>query len=255
MSTYAVLDLRELPWNSIKYHPVAGFELIKATYTRRVIKFDFTPAGEEKPITLFAKQMRIRRWRQVLSSLLRKSKAHREWELGYKLLSLGFDTPQPVIYAEEKAGWHLKASYIVLIGVMGKQPADVLIKQSNTIKRRQFLKVLALYLAKLHQQGVYHDDFSGAHLYLPPIDTGLTINSVTVIDLDNARVYGNSVRQWNRAKNVFQFLRSIPALTRAEKLRFLVHYFQNARINKTRWHRFIKLVNIISMLKQEKRPF
>ncbi len=255
LANYSSLDLRDLPWNSLKHHPVTGFELIKSSYTRRVIKLDFTPAGKQKSVTLFAKQMRIRRLRQVLSSLLRKSKAHREWELGYQLLTLGFDTPQPVIYAEEKTGWRLKASYTVLTGVIEKQPATTLIKHSHPNKRRQLLKVLALYLAKLHQHGVYHDDCSGAHLYLPPADTELTIDSVTVIDLDNARIFNNSPGLWKRAKNVFQLLRSIPSLNRYEKLRFFIHYCRSAQIKKKRWHAFIKLVNIIAILKHEKRPF
>lgn len=255
LATYSSLDLREFPWNSLKDHPVSGFELIKASYTRRVIKFNFTPAGEQKSITLFAKQMRIRRLRQVLSSLLRKSKAHREWELGFKLLALGFDTPLPVIYAEEKTGWRLKASYIVLTGVTGKQPATILIKNSNSTRRKQLLKILALYLAKLHQQGVYHDDCSGAHLYLPPTDSDLTIDSVTVIDLDNACIFNKPPGLWKRAKNVFQLLRSIPSLNHSEKLRFFIHYCKSARIYKKLWQAFIKLVNIIAMLKQEKRPF
>lgn len=253
---FAALDLRKIPWDELKKHPIPGYELIKSSHTRRVIKFEFTPPGAEKPIPLYAKRMKIRRWRQILGSLFRETKAEREWHLGNELRSMGFDTPLAVIYAEEKSGLCFKASYIVLSEVREKFPASSLLKDIRTSSgRKNLLKILAQYLAKMHQQGFYHDDCNSKHFFLSVPNQNPERAAVAIIDLDNARLSGTPLGCWWRAKNIFQFLRSISSLTHREKLRFIIHYLYAGQIEHSAWRKFIKLANVIAFLKGASRIF
>ncbi|MCD6384782.1 hypothetical protein J7M23_03300 [Candidatus Sumerlaeota bacterium] len=250
LAEFSFLDLTKIPWDAIKRQEFPGYELIKSSHTRRVIKVTTTPPGRAQPIELYAKRMRIRRWRQRIASLLVSSKARREWEYGHQLRASGIDTPLPVIVAEEKKGMWLQASYLVLTAVKGKMPFNTLLKEKcRNTERNRLLKNSAQFIALLHSKGLYHDDLSSEHIFFPYSEDAISLDAITIIDLDNARLFRHPVRQWKRAKNVFQFLRSLSMLSRTQRMRFLIWYLQSAKIKRNRWHFFIYMVNFISKLK------
>ena len=256
LAGFQALDLTKIPWDRIKRERVPGFELIKSSHTRRVIKMSFTPEGESKPALLFAKRMRVRRLRQQLGSLFAVSKGKREWILGHRVRSRGIDTPLPVLFAEERRGSRLKASYVVLVSVEGQQSVHDLLSQTHTSSRKSNLMMRsAQFLATLHQKGIYHDDFSCDHLFMPDSSGVTAPEQPALIDLDNAAVCPSPPGTWKRAKNVFQFLRSAPPISFFQKIRFLISYLRVAGIKRSRWRRYPALVNIIARLKKESPVF
>lgn len=255
LAEFAFLDLRKIPWDAIKRQDFPGYELIKASHTRRVIKLALKPpgaAGTEPPVELYAKRMSVRRWRQRLASLFVPSKAYREWEYAHRLRASGIDTPLPVIVAEEKEGLWLRASYIVLIALKGKKSVKALLKEKNrgSTAQNRLLKSSAQFIALLHSKGIYHDDLSSDHIFLPDSEETTSLDTVSIIDLDNARLLRHPPGQWKRAKNVFQFLRSLRSvLSQSQRLRFLIWYFQSAKIKRSRWRLFTYAINLIARLK------
>lgn len=256
ISPYCNLDIRRIPWDRIKRENIAGFELVKSSHTRRVIKMTFTPEGALEPVNLYAKRMRIRRGRQRIGSLFARSKGRREWRMGHRIRAVGIDTPLPVLYAEERKGLWLRASYVVLTAAEGKCSALALLNKIESAGvRAKILKTSAQFMALVHQKGIYHDDFSSEHIFLPEEGNAYTPEQGTLIDLDNSTLSHTPPGMWKRSKNLFQFLRSVPSLTRREKLRFLVGYYKAGAIKQSAIRRYIFMINVIARIKGEAKIF
>ena len=256
MADYASLDLRNIPWNDIKYKNCPGYEIIKSSHTRRVIRFTFMPKNSIPEVVLYAKRMRIRSLKRTFGSIFVSSKACREWILGHKLRAMNIITPLPVIYAERHKGLALQESFLVVTAIEDmcslyeryqKCPDDAL--------KQRLLCAGAAFLASLHSHGIYHDDFCTEHIFVPLADTAIRNDAFGIIDLDNARIYSRPVPIWKRAMNVFQFLRSIRMLSLEQRHTFIYDYFQAAAMGKQASRICLKLVNLIARLKKEEPIF
>jgi hypothetical protein len=246
-------DLAAIPWDEIKVRPDLAHQLAKTSRTRRVVRVEFAPprAGARG---FFVKRVLIRSWRKRLGCLVAASKAKQEWEAGFRLLSLGFATPRPVIFAEHWRGPWLAANYIATEEIRG---AVALRHEIERVRgdgqgRRRLFEQLAHWLWGAHRSGFYHDDCSTQHIFVarPPDgaaergerrDPTVKEGSAGVapaegerlfwfIDLDNCRFYGKPIPWRRRVKNLFQLLRSIPPrwATRTDRLRFIRAYLEAA---------------------------
>ena len=117
---YETLDLFKIPWDEIKKKQFPGYELVKASHTRRVIKMQFSPGGTGDLVTLYLKRMRVRKLRRAVGCLFTDSKGCGEWNLGYRVRKHNILTPLPVIYAERRAYGILRESYVALTALEGK---------------------------------------------------------------------------------------------------------------------------------------
>lgn len=256
LTEFANLDLTNIPWNHIKYKTCPGYEMIKSSHTRRVIRFSFIPENSVREVVLYAKRMRIRSLKRTFASFLVSSKARREWILGHKLRAMNILTPLPVIYAERHKGLALQESYLVTTAMENMCSLhERYLKVSNDALQQSLLNAGAEFMALLHFRGIYHDDFSTEHIFVSLEDAAVRSNAYGIIDLDNARIYSRPVSRWKRAMNIFQFLRSIRELSLEQRHTFVNSYFLAAGIEKPASQRYLKLVNLIVRLKKEEPIF
>ncbi len=97
---------------------------------------------------------------RIIYTTLRKSKARRSFENAMRLLTLGFETPQPIGYGEVHNGCLLCESYYVSCQIEA-QEMRYWEKKPDCIP---LLKALARDMARLHQAGVWHKDFSPGNI-------------------------------------------------------------------------------------------
>ncbi len=94
---------------------------------------------------------------------LRLSKARRSYENALRLISLGFDTPDPVAYIEIHRGAQLTRSYYICRQIDGAEDLR-LWHLRDAAKMSPVLDALAQYMVRLHRAGVYHKDFSPGNI-------------------------------------------------------------------------------------------
>lgn len=94
---------------------------------------------------------------------LRRSKARRSYENARRLISMGFDTPDPVAYIEIHNGPLLTRSYYICRQI--DEAEDLrLWHLRDAASMSPILDGLARYMVRLHRAGVYHKDFSPGNI-------------------------------------------------------------------------------------------
>lgn len=92
---------------------------------------------------------------------LRKSKAVRSYQHALMLRNLGFNTPEPLAWVEERRGLLLGHSYYVCQHLDGFRDLRVL---DRLVKRGVLADDLGALMARLHEHGVWMKDFSQGNL-------------------------------------------------------------------------------------------
>ena len=98
----------------------------------------------------------------------RASKARRSFDHANRLLSMGFDTPQPIAYGENKRGLRLVDSYYIcryvdIANIRG---------WAERSDSAALIKALAAEMARLHDAGVLNKDFSPGNILAQPTADG-----------------------------------------------------------------------------------
>ena len=88
---------------------------------------------------------------------LRRSKARRSYENARRLISMGFDTPDPVAYIEIHNGPLLTRSYYICRQIDESEDLR-LWHLRDAASMSPILDGLAQYMVRLHRAGVYHKD-------------------------------------------------------------------------------------------------
>lgn len=94
---------------------------------------------------------------------LRLSKARRSYENALRLISMDFDTPDPVAYIEIHRGARLTRSYYICRQIDGSEDLRLWHLRDATAMS-PVLDALAHYMVHLHCAGVYHKDFSPGNI-------------------------------------------------------------------------------------------
>ncbi len=95
---------------------------------------------------------------RLIYSTVRKSKARRSFENSLRLLSLGISTPEPIAYIDiYENGLLSKSFYICLFA--DYLPVKDLFYQPLA-ESEEGLKAFARFTYKLHQAGIYHNDYN-----------------------------------------------------------------------------------------------
>jgi tRNA A-37 threonylcarbamoyl transferase component Bud32 len=218
---YGHLSLSSLPWNLREGETENGIPCVKASETRRVLTFEETVGGRE-PMRLFAKRNRSRTLPKAIGYRLYRSKARREWDIGWALVRRGFLTGRPVIVAERRQRGLVRESHLVTEAIGAERSlADQLrlIVEERGEDPAPLVAPLAAFVRDLHATGFHHDDLSANHVWVHQEGQALVFG---IIDLDQSRFrWRTTLRQ--RRMNLFQVLRSIPEslLPQEHRLAFL----------------------------------
>ncbi len=168
--------------------------------------------------------------RSRLRQLLRPSKARTEYRRALAVAARGVPTLEPLAFGE--CGAAIQSSYLITRTVPGVCPVDSFLEQTlprlparrQTALRQALAKELGLFIARMHHQGITHDDLHPGNLLLR-LDENDTPR-LYLIDLHAVRV-GRSL-SWAAARdNLVLFNRwFILRAGRSERLRFFQAYAQ-----------------------------
>ncbi len=216
---YRELRVEALPWDDIDALASAA-EVVKASRSRKVVRITHVTGGESRD--LYVKCYRFTDMARKLKYMLRASRARAEWETIRAVRALGVPTARGVLVAERRTGPLETESYLVTEAVTEASPADEVLASLARPERREALRCLGELVARLHAQGIYHDDLKTAHILLKngvfPPDRDLS--GLVLLDLHNA-VVGRAVSLRQRATNLAQVIRSLPGLGVHDQLRLL----------------------------------
>jgi tRNA A-37 threonylcarbamoyl transferase component Bud32 len=116
---------------------------------------------------LCVKEYRYRGWLDRLKDLLRGRRARRAWRAAARLAACGIETPQAVAVIE-----HAGRGFFVTRFVDGAVGLDVLLPRrfggalspGELAARRAMVRQLGRWLRKVHDCGLYHDDWSAKNV-------------------------------------------------------------------------------------------
>lgn len=185
------------------------------------------PPPEAASHGFFVKRYELDGWWAVLRSAIGSHKSSRAWKHALALLPRGVPIPAPVAYLRRFAGPLLRphcehvlvmrdvaasASLAERLAAWRREPLE---------RRRALLRELAIFLAGLHREGVYHGDLTARNLLVrepPP--------RILLVDLDAVRSVGWIPRR-RRLKNLDELGRNVLDLglvSTADRARFLRDY-------------------------------
>ena len=98
---------------------------------------------------------------RVVYALFRKSKARRSYEYAFEILKRGSNTPEPLGYIEEYKHGLLNHSYSVSAY---SGASDIREYMNGQLKDKNLLTALGVFIASLHQAGIFHIDLSPGNI-------------------------------------------------------------------------------------------
>lgn len=103
-------------------------------------------------------------WRRIYYSYLGTSKAARSFANAERLIELGFGTPSPIGYQEERNRWGLIESSSFSCELLEGVERGIYPEVYGYSAPEGFLEALALFVASLHEAGVEHLDLSPGNI-------------------------------------------------------------------------------------------
>ena len=118
-------------------------------------------------------------WRKIIYSFFRNSKAQRSYEIA---LRLGDKTPQPIGYQELRHHrWLSESYYACALSPCPHQFKEL--RNPACPDRERHLKAIARFTAALHEQGIYHTDYSQGNILWDDDD------HIQIVDLNRVHFY------------------------------------------------------------------
>lgn len=120
---------------------------------------------------------------QIAYVTIRSSKAKRSYLNALRLTELGFNTPSPIAYIEEKRHKILTNSYYLSV----HEEFDGMLRelQTGTVEsHKELIRQFALFIAALHEKQVLHLDFSPGNILYKLKDR---IYTFYLVDLNRMR--------------------------------------------------------------------
>lgn len=119
---------------------------------------------EEKDVSVSVKSFHVPFFfNQIVYGFFRPSKAKRSYEYGLKLLGKDIFTPEPIAYIEQKRFGLLQKSWYICAHL----EYDGMMREfrTGTLEgREELLSAFARFTAFMHEQGVFHKDFSPGNI-------------------------------------------------------------------------------------------
>lgn len=150
---------------------------------RNVLKVFVVKEGHPVLGKVVVKRFRARNFFQTLAySTFFSSKAKRAFRNGMALIRHGFDTPEPIAYAEERHHGLLRYCYYLTAFTEASSVRTELDVNFN----RPLAKCFARFIAHLHQQGFVHHDLNfGNVLYK---EVAKDCYEISVIDINRLTI-------------------------------------------------------------------
>lgn len=143
------------------------------------------PDGESLVVKKFKRHNLLK---QIIYTFFRKNKAYNSFYNAKKLKSLGFDTPAPVAFIEEKTHGLITQVYYICAYTDKKALAPMLTAAEPYDK--ELATAYARYVALLHSSGVLHLDLNSTNVLCEKTDNGYCFQ---LIDINRMRFYKGPV--------------------------------------------------------------
>lgn len=210
--------------------PSAEVKVIKSEGRTRCYRID---DGSRPPI--FVKKIASNGILDSIASFFRGTRGMRAWKSSHALARRGLATPRA--FALVESGFLLTfESAIIFEAVDGFTTLHDFTKNfggrfESFYERRRFIETLAFYVARLHLWRVDHDDLATKN-FLVPLRVGS--GEIQIIDLEAVRGVGAELDDFRLRRAIMQLDDSPRAVSRADRMRFLVNY---ERFTKKRFGR------------------
>lgn len=183
------------------------------------------------PVVLYLKQHLRTPLREAFGELIRgrmpRSAARREWEAIASLRRAGLTTMAPAALGERRSFPWLGGSFIATEGVTGTRLEDLALGfRGHFHDKRSILSSLARCARLMHGAGFTHRDLYLCHLFLLPE------GKIALIDLQRvARGGPGHRRRMVKDLAALNYSAPSPAVTRADRVRFLLTYLEERRLD------------------------
>ncbi len=256
---YAVTDLDPAALAELLANPDAPFEradavLLKNSRSSTVAEFELPINGERRSVIY--KRFRVTAWTDPWAALVRRSPAMRSWIFGHGLRERCLPTPRPVVVLHrcrrglDYEGYLLTEKIPDTVNLLRfvaeletRPPAD------RRVRLRRLIEQVARLVRELHRRRLGHRDLKAVNVLVQ--DPWGPAPELWLIDLVGVARPGKlprSRRVQNLARLHASFYRS-PAVTRADKLRFLRVYLQWGLFGRSGWKSWWRQVELATRVK------
>ncbi|MCW8129313.1 MAG: hypothetical protein KIS92_02925 [Planctomycetota bacterium] len=233
----------DIPWDDADALATVTEFIAKSSRSRKVVKLAAGQFGT--PIELYVKRYNFKTWYGPLLRVTRNSRAREEFDLGWKVMEAGIRTPRPVWLAED-LGTVSRYSLLATEAIPECENAmERWWRLETEAERCEMLLALGRFILMFHDRGFYHDDCKAGHFLILP-HAPSSASEFFIIDLLGCSMT-RSVSRLNRAKNLYQILRSfLPkkddhGFTDAHKTVFLQAY-GGSLAEAAKWSRWVDRV-------------
>ena len=171
-------------------------------------------------------------WRQ-----LRRSKARHELTVAQVVAARGLPTPVPLAAGERREWGMLRACYLLLPIMEGvvDLKEDWSRKGRSPDEKRILAVTLGRFIRRVHDAGLFQDDFASNNVLISRSNPC----EVHLIDFERA-VVRPRITERQRFWMLSKLERSIPRLSAAQRMRFLLGYCDGRREDARRWWRALE---------------
>lgn len=234
----AVRDVPDYALRAVLENPDAvfaqpGTRVLKDGKTSTVAAFELpSPAG---PVPVVLKRVNVRTAAEPLKNFVRRSAVVRSWVNGHTLRDRSLPTPRPLaVFQRYRRG--LPTEGYLLTEVV---PAAVPLDAAPGCVPRGVLVDLARTLRAMHDRGVSHRDLKASNVLLA---NGRDPVLIDLVGVRTVAAVGVARRAKELARLNASFL-AAPAVTRAERLRFLRAYLAAGPAFQVGWKSWWELVS------------
>jgi hypothetical protein len=163
-----------------------------------------------------------------LQSLLHCSKPHKAWGFNDFLSTRGIATPELMAHLQKGALLGKREHLIITKGIRGHSLREAIDFDLPLKQRKDLLRAVAHVLAKLHDVGVYHGDFSAFNIMVEEAPQMLFGWRVYIIDLEAIRSlhYISLRRQIKNLEELGRNFTNLADVSTRDRLRFLKYYIE-----------------------------
>lgn len=217
-----------------------GVVLLKDSRSSTVAELDLPVDGAPRPVIY--KRFRVTTWSDPWAALLRRPAALRSWVFGHGLRERGLPTARPLaVFFRRRRGLRHEGYLIAekipeaqelqrYVPALAEQPPD-----EGRIALRSLVERVARLVRELHRRQLSHRDLKAANLLVSA--HGGDVWFIDLVGVRRHRRLSRVRRVQNLARLHASFCRN-PAVTRADKLRFLRVYLQWGLRGRAGWKRW-----------------
>lgn len=182
---------------------------------------------------VFVKMYLVRksRARQAMEFWFGRTRAKTEWRNHLKIWSAGQPVPEPLAFSEKLPA---NLAYTSIFIMRAMDPALVSLRhwvnslpENDLAGIRQAYKEAARVLASLHDEGLYHLDYTPMNVWGREVDGRWALR--TIIDFEKCQ-FGSPDNDKLACASLARASKKLPGSSNAEALRYFVYYLEARRI-------------------------